>query len=503
MRLDRFFQCFFCFACGLSVLWLSANTPFPFFVPYKQQTIRWSTPQTIPGFNPDSRPPILLADQNHTVHAFSSQWINTDSAGVKAVMYNKWTLDNGWAEPIDILLSPINEARVTDAYLDKDGIIHVLFFGGNGQLADIYYSKAPAINADNVRSWSSPIIIGEMAADPENAVLVKDGYGNLVVTYYGRKDGNGIYTVISSDGGNNWTEPAPFFLAADEKPNISAITVTVSKSGWLHAIWAVYSISGQGRGIYYAHSQNSENWSNPTILADAQDGLGTQTPTIIEYQNTLIAIYNMPPKITMRQSLDDGLTWSDPMSMFSRHVGVNGSLSLVIDGEENLHLFFGQRITGNPDIHGMWHSVLINNRWSEPQAIVKGPRVIDKVGDNGFDPYDAQAVVSQGNVFLVTWRTDPGDIKPNGVWYAFTTLDIAELTAVPLPIYPTIDASSPTKWVATPFALTSTTIQQQLGLKTAPSAPGNPASLIIIGLIPTTALILAILSFKILRSFRR
>jgi hypothetical protein len=168
------------------------------------------------------------------------------------------------------------------------------------------------------------------------------------------------------------------------------------------------------------------------LLAPANEGLGTQTPTIIEYQGVIFAVYNMTPKITMRRSIDHGLTWDDPVILFPRHVGVNGSLSLVIDGNDEMRLFFGQRITGTPgsaDIHGMWYSTWSNGRWSEPEAIIKGPRIVDTVGTNSFDPYEAHAIVSQGNVLLVTWRTDPGglgDIKANGVWYSYTTLNAPE-----------------------------------------------------------------------------
>jgi hypothetical protein len=136
---------------------------------------------------------------------------------------------------------------------------------------------------------------------------------------------------------------------------------------------------------------------------------------------------------------------------------VNGSLSLVIDGNNDLHLFFGQRISGNPDIHGLWHSMLVNNRWTEPDALIKGPRIVDKEGPTGFDPYDARAVVSQGNVLLVTWRTDPGDIKDNGVWYSYATINAPEApTSTPKSIElngisSTLASSTPTLLVeATP-----------------------------------------------------
>ena len=503
IKVARFFSFLLIFASSWN-MFFGIKGDRPSFYRWNTQTTRWSVPQTIPGYNLDSRPPVLIADQNKTVHAFSSQWLNEDddSKPVKAIMYNQWTIDNGWSEPTDVLLSPINEARITDAILDENGIIHLIFFGGNGENANIYYATAPAANAYSVRAWSNPILIGDIAADPENAVLVKDSQGNLIVVYYGRKDGKGIYVTTSNDNGDNWSEPVPFFLVTEDKPNIAAINVITSDSGWIHAIWAVYDISGQGRGIYYSRTQDPEDWSEPILLAKAESGLGTQTPTIVEYQDILYAIYNATPKITMRQSMDQGETWTDPITLFPRHVGVNGSLSAVVDGADNLHLFFGQRISGNPDIHGMWHSIWVNNHWIEPEAIVKGPRVIDKVGTNGFDPYDAQAIVSQGNVILVTWRTDPGDIKPNGVWYAYTQMDIPESPIIPLPTNQASITQSTLN--STPITATPTPVStiQPILSGVAPYPPSDPAWLILIGIIPTVLLLVAIILFKVFKQSR-
>lgn len=440
---------------GLAFFLLTVNLIVPIQV--DKQNVQWSPAQTIPGYGLDDLPPVLIADQNRTVHAFTSEWLslNGDSS-VKGVVYSRWSVEGGWTNPIDILLSPVKEARVTDAFLDKDGFIHVVFFGGDYVDGNIYYSKAPLDDASNARSWSAPIIVGESAGDPESAVFAEDEQGSLYVIFSGRQYGNGVYIVNSKDGGETWSKSTPIFLTDSDAPVVYLIHVIHSKSGWLHVIWNVYSSAGQGRGIYYSRSEDGDKWSDPSLLVYAQNGLGTQTPTIIEYQNTLLAIYNLPPKITMRRSADNGETWQDPVIVFPRHVGVNGTLSPVIDSNDVLHLFFGQRIpgAGSPDIHGMWHSIWADDRWTEPTAVIKGPRIATKEGLNSFDPYDAHAVVSQGNVILVTWRTDPGDVKNNGVWFSYAVLNAPELpvatslppadvnvTASPIPTFALVDAN--------------------------------------------------------------
>ena len=393
------------------------------------QNSQWSFPQTIPSYDLDSAPPILVVDSNNTVHAFSTQWITAgDDVRLKVVVYNRWTLEYGWTPPIDIVSSPIKEARVTDAYLDDSGIFHLAFWGGDGTDADIYYSKSPVDSVDSARSWSKPIVVGDEAGDPEGAVFVKNDQGEIILVFNSTQYGNGLYAVTSSDNGDTWSFPIPIFIANIEAPNIYFLRAIHSESGWLHAVWNVYNAGGQGRGIYYTRSADGESWDQPTLLADAQEGLGTQTPALVEYMGNLSALYILPPKIIMRMSTDNGETWLDPVILFSRHIGVNGSLSLVVDSNEDLHLLFGQRISGSPDIHGMWHSAWVNNRWTEPDAVIKGPQVNDLTGYGSFDPNSARAVVSRGNVILVTWRTDPG-FKGNGVWFSYKKVDAPELPA--------------------------------------------------------------------------
>ena len=394
----------------------------------KAQNNQWSDPQTIPGFDPNSWPPILVADQNRTIHAFSSQWINNeDSDAIRAIVYNRWTLENGWTNPTDIILSPRKEARLTDVYYDQRGEFHLLFFGGDNTAADIYYSKASIGDENNVRKWSYPSLIAEKAGDPEGAKMIEDAQGDFHVIYFGKIYGNGIYEINSEDQGESWSMPNPIYLATSDNPNILYISAIQSESGWIHVIWGVYNVGGQGRGIYYSKSQDGEVWSEPTILYSATEGYGTQTPAIIEHNGMIFAFSS---GISMRISKDNGVTWSDTVKIFPRHTGVNGSLSPVIDSENNLHLFFGQRITGNPDIHGMWHSQWLDGRWTEPDAVVSGPPIEDKIGNKSFDPFEATAVVSQGNLLFVTWRTDPG-LPGNGVWYSFMVLDIPELPIIP------------------------------------------------------------------------
>jgi hypothetical protein len=437
-----------------------------------QQTDQWSPQQQIPGFDPRTSPPIMVADEHRTVHTFSSQWMDQGVGHPQvAIFYNQWSIDRGWSQRYDILLSPLNNtAWIMDAHLDKSGMMHLIFYGGDNTRANIYYSRAPAVQAYDAKAWSPPEIIGSDASGAQSAVFAEDDRGNFYLLYVGEQNGGGVFASYSGDSGKTWTQPTPLFLTSDSGLIPISLHMYLGQSGYLHAIWNVVTSSGQGRSILYSQLKTGDfQWSQPATLAEASSGYGTNTPAIIEHGGDVLAVYNVTPKIIMRRSTDGGQTWGIPVVPFSRHVGVNGNLSLVTDSNNDLHLFFGQRITGNPDIHGMWRSQWLNDRWSVPEAVVSGPTAM--LGNTLFDPFAAQAVASQGNVILVTWRTDPGNgtQNENGVWYSYAVLDAPEL---PVKLLATVVASStpltataakPPEATSTPVSITLPAGQSNLG----------------------------------------
>ena len=385
----------------------------------------WSPQQRIPGYSNDTEPPFLIADQNHFVHAFTSQWLAQNIGQSElAIIYSRWTPDQGWTKPNDIILSPYkHRAQILSVFLDPTGIFHLIFLGGDNTGASIYYTKASEADVDKASAWSTPVEIGENAQSPGSGAIVGDDKGKLTILFAGIQDGNGVYVSSSSDRGSSWSNPELIFLAPNDQPVIYNLQLYLGRSGWLHAVWNDLNVSGQGRSIYYARAKIGDiQWNEPIKLADSQSGYGVLTPAIIEYQNVLFALFNRTPQIIMRRSNDDGATWADPVVPFENHIGVNGTLSLVVDGENELNLFFGQRIPGSPDIHGMWHAIWQTDGWSVPEPVESGPRIM--TGDNqSFDPFNARAA-SVDNVLLVTWRTDPGNgvANNNGVWYSFKSV---------------------------------------------------------------------------------
>lgn len=478
--------------------WFKIPSIFSFFIILGQLNGgggRWLTPDTIPGYHMETWPPVLVADQNRTVHAFSSQWVGEGSDRV--IMYNRWTHDQGWTLPVDILLSPLGEARILDAYLDPDGIMHLIFWGGDNTYANIYYTKSPATQAADPRAWLAPVLVAPNAGDPESGVILWDDHDNLGIIFHGRNFGEGVYGIFSSDNGGSWSDSLPIFLSGNAELYPTRLRSGRSESGASHVVWNMGDEAGQGRGVYYTSvDPGAADWREPLMLDASPEGLGTDRPAVIENKDVLYVIY-INGGIKMRTSPDGGLSWGAITKLFSRHVGYNGSLSPVVDGNGDLHLFFGQRISGSPDIHGMWHSTLVNYRWTEPDAIIKGPLVRDMTNYSGFDPYQAQAIVSQGNTILVTWRTDPA-AGPNGIWYSYQILDIEETSVHPLP-----EAGNPSISVTEDEGILVSTPHSNLPVPTPqlistaqPDVQISQNSILLVGIIPAALFILLLVLWR-------
>lgn len=465
-----------------------------------QPIARWMPEQQIPEYHFQTQPPLMVVDANRTVHAFSSQRFDEENKSILAIVYNNWSLERGWSEPTDILISPNkNEARLTGVYLEKQtGIIHVTFFGGDGTEADIYYAKAPINEAGRAAAWSLPIVIGEGTGDPELADIIGDGSGNIVVVYSGIRQGRGLYTVFSEDGGKSWTDPQPMFLTyGDNFPVV--FDSFPGDADVVHLVWDVRDRGGNGRQIYYSNLKVAEKrWEVPVLLSEVETGYGILNPVIVEYESELIVAYS---GVVMQRSSDGGRNWTAPDKPFI-HTGVNGVMSFVVDSSNGLHLLWAQRITGSPDIHGVWHSVWQNGRWSDPEAVVSGPQVADFTGDKAFDPFDVRAVVSQGNVILTTWRSDPG-LRGNGIWFSYFILDSPELP-IELPVTASLVTSIQNPEGTTPpddFSTLTTPFypdlrDMELEKSAGGSVFGSPMGFVLVGLVPVAFFLLVILSGK-------
>lgn len=473
-----------------------------------QYEASWAPYDRVPGYSNETVPPILVADQNKTVHAFTSQWVGEDDPQL-AILYRKWTSDVGWTVPVDIILSSFQD-QIMSAFLDKAGMMHIVFFrgfGSSGMAGNMYYSQAPAVNADQVKSWSEPRLIGENAIIPPgaSAAITGDSNGNLIVIYNGTSDGSGVYAIYSLDEGHGWSNPVPIFLTGSPLLMPYSLKLYLGSSGWLHAVWNILDENGSDVALYYTRMDiQKKEWSKSVELAkrsETANSFGPGHPIVVENNDYVVILYNASspssnnlPTPVFTLSKDGGQNWAGPYAPFPRLVGRSGFHALVVDSKNVIHAIFVQRIESTVNglyniIGGLFHTELIGSQWTEPKIILTPNHA----------GYDVRAVVSQGNVLLVTWRVDPG-AGENGVWYSFTTLDAPQLPVEPLPVPMVILQNTPTVEVLPPVA-TATSLPvpgtvANTDVLQADSSPPGPALAVVIGAVPVILLIMVVLIRK-------
>ncbi len=463
-----------------------------------QEPIQWSPQARIPEYEDLTEvPPFLVVDQNLTVHAFNSQPLDlTEDGSPRAVFYRQWSPEQGWSDHIDIILNPEgNSLNLLAVYLDAQDVVHLII---QMNLVDLYYTQANLAMAGRANAWSTPLLLDNQSVTmtigvPFVAAISGDEAGNLVVIYSGVRDGNGIYTMQSADGGGTWSNALPIYLTGDEEILPVAPQLYLGESSRMHAVWSSFNDDGSGGpGFYAQFDLRNGRWDKLIEL----DVPGIRTPNVIEYEGDIIVTYyhHNENKNWWRKSSDGGLTWSDPVLISSLHRGTNGFTSFVKDSDNRLHLFFAQRIDDNN--HGMWHTLWIGNGWTDIGPVVRGPTVRDQIGGQGFDPHSARAVIVNGNHLLVTWVTD-GFAGLNGAWYAYAKLDSPQLPRVPLATLTPVATKTDLADDAVQLQETPTPAHNILAndLLDPNSNSNSPATPLIFGLVPVFALIIGVVVF--------
>lgn len=477
--------------------------------------INWTPPAQIPYLDPNVNTPFLLADSAGVIHAFSAQKI--PGAFSRVIMYNRWARNMSWSKPVDILLSPLfDEAHAPVAHLDQHGIIHLVFFGGHDVSANIYYARAPALRAADAGAWSAPVAIATGARPPIAVWLTGDVDDRLYILYGGNLDGVGVYALQSYDSGQTWSLPELVFATYTDTLWPYALRLLYGASGRLYAVWNVVDKRAWGAAVYFTTFDfTSQRWQEAHRIAEGMAGglLGVQNLAMTEYKGELFVMYDsgLPEQGVvhmLQRTIDGGRSWSEPLRPFPEYVGGNGPGAFAADSGGQLHLFFGQRTQeGAQQRHGLWYSTWHQQvrSWGGVHGIISGPLVQDLDGDRGFDPSMAAAVVSQGNLLMVAWRTDPGN-GANGAWYSLAELDTPAMALMPLPtLTPTPLPPPAHRAVAitpmltvTQLPLTMAVYSRKMPLKRL----ANPAAPLVVGTIPA-GLFLAMMIYRRSRRQRR
>ena len=470
----------------------------------------WQPDAPIPDYE-NSRSPELVADQDRTVHAFYDQVIGD---GIESFLfYRTWTAEQGWGQPVDVLLSPVCcTLKVLGIHLDDAGVFHLVFFAGNPPDAGaLYYATAPAALASSARAWSKPKMIAADAGPLVSGALAVDAAGDFVVLYAGSFDGPGLYQVRSTGSGANWSEQQLLALPPSQDTTLAHPRLALDSQGTLHAVWDVVNSRGLGDEVQYARQAAGQTvWSTPLTLAQREPehamGFGAAWPSIIEHDGELFVLYEdgtgtvgIPPAMWVRRSSDGGNTWSEAEQPFPQVGGYEQAL-LLEDGGGVLHAFFGGRRRRSYRLAVLWHSQWREGRWTETEAVASSlGRPAE--AQQRFGPSGPRGAISQGNTVLLSWWNDAPEKTVAS--FTFGTLDAPELAtvALPTPVPTRTPTPRPTPAAATPTASLSALAQAgsdppppaQFNAAPLPRTPVGPGSVIVWGSLLILATNLAII----------
>ncbi|PKO13698.1 MAG: hypothetical protein CVU39_17875 [Chloroflexi bacterium HGW-Chloroflexi-10] len=424
-----------------------------------QISTRWITPVQIPNYQDTARAPLLVPDNQGSVHVF-----NYESVGQfnNAIMYRRWNPEEGWTTPNDILLLGLGGGPQTlqAVFLDSNDFFHVIYYFGTDEEGYIYYSSAPRKTAHRATAWSTPIVIGDNAGPLPFAALTQDINGVMYVFFISKVDGIGLYMVKSEDSGLSWSQPLAMTIISQEDRWPAAIQAMSDSNGGVHVVWSIVSDLGVGEEIHYGRLNAAKNALEKDTILARREGMDYSAtwPAIVDDGSQLLLVYqdSFPATRFMRVSKDYGDTWSFPIKPFP-FIGEYEFTAIAKDSNNNLHMVMGNR-TENPEIHGMWYSRWLGNRWSTLEPITSGPATAV------YDPSAPQAVVTQGNILFAAWWHNVRNDNLSGAWYSYRLLDApallstpdtnetipTEINLIPDDGNPTINATSEPLIVATP-----------------------------------------------------
>ncbi len=387
---------------------------------------QWLPPQRIPNYEDTSRPPFIIADHDNRIHAFNYQTLNAVN---NAIFYRQWTLKSGWTPPVDIILTGQGggPATLQDVKLDQKGNFHIIFNISDLQSGNLYYSSAYIESASNSKSWTSPMLIGSQAGPFAYSNLTVADNDHLLVFYAGQISGTGLYFLHSDDGGRSWSQPLALSTTSQKNLSYGAIKALVDDNGSIHIVWSLINELGLGEEVHYArlNAQHDGLEAETTIARREGNDYSTTWPDIIRADDQLILFYqdSFPATRFMRISKDNGNTWSLPVQPFP-YIGEYETTAMTKDSLGHIHLLLGNR-TVDPEIHGMWYSQWLGNRWSTLSAITYGQKTA------AFDPSVPKAVVLNGNLLFATWWNDTRVNDRTGAWYSYRMLDAPIITPQP------------------------------------------------------------------------
>ena len=383
--------------------------------------ITWSNPINISN-TPDetSTDPFLLADPSGIVHLFWAEKKGIAPTNQPDTIFYTQFDGQTWSTPVDIVFSPLSDgnpiASIPHAVLDDSGRIHLIWLSQpNFPYYTLNYSSVNAVQAMNVQAWQPKTVLATDLTGTKYSIHIAYAHPETLHVIFARgaqgdlpKEDRSVGYMRSTDGGLTWSDVVSLFTVPVMQWGTSDTRLLFEPPGNIYASWTMWEETGIGRDIFFTRSlDNGLTWDDPVSLTQRADE---------EYERDWNNLALLGPNHIMAMweggyrayrysmySSDAGKTWSRPIDTFPGLIGENGYAEFASDSTGRLHLFFSQRIregtqrsessSSRQVVEGLWHSSLeTESRWVEPALA------------NGINPMvNPKAVIYRGNRVMAAW----------------------------------------------------------------------------------------------------
>lgn len=341
--------------------------------PLAQTDPGWSQPLMLVETRGRVSHPELVVDSAGTPHVFweyGAEYDEEDGAG-QAIYYTTWS-NGDWSEPVDVVVSPdYLTARLPNVAIDVQDRFHLVWSAGDR----IFYSQADVANAGTAQGWTTPLPLNSGASSLEPTIALSPT-GQIFVVW--TQAGAGLMFVRSVDGGQNWSNPLPIFLATGTRELAGSGRIAVDAVGRLHVVFT-HSLSNDSNSsrpdpsfLYYLRSKDGGmNWTEPLLMTDVPD-FGQITVLTAKIDEVHL-VWNGRAGTGGRYhrwSEDAGTTWTpietviSPNSLYGDG-GLTGYPAVVMDSQNRLHLVSS---SNRNNYYMQWN----RQNWSLPINISSG-----------------------------------------------------------------------------------------------------------------------------------
>jgi hypothetical protein len=404
----------------------------------------WIDPVVVSEADTEFGIPILVADQDETMHAIWSQHNegNNPLTTRSSIYYARWDGES-WSRPYSILNSPEGSTLQPHAVLDQSDQLLIVWVDSDSN--QVYFSKAATSRALRGSDWSIPEPLPAPVPGARSPHILSVGASQVYVIYsVPLNEARGIYMTVSNDNGVTWSEPKKIHDAAQAGWDMAdSPYLAKAEDGSLHAVFSRYSLpdSSGPMGTYYARSEdNGETWSQPDLV---EENPVYWSRIVSGSDGILHRIWQSLPPLSSsfvvrhQYSLDQGHSWTPPEIISTISLAQSSVItSMAVPSSQVMHLFNTVQTTSG-DL-SLQHWVWTGDQWLKREDFELDADDIMKLNSlsAAASPTGRVAVIFSGTIKEESSLSD----LENMLLFSIRALDISIPPSTPRPVL----LSSPT-----------------------------------------------------------